>query len=144
DAIDRLSRAFERLATWSYDYRWIVAAASLLLLAAGLHGLARLGFDNSFEAYFDRDAPVYAAYLRYREDFGLDEISYLMYEAPGREHGIFDLEVMRQIALLTQALETEVPFVAEVTSLTNAEYVEAIPDGIRVYDLLEDFPETQA
>lgn len=144
DTIDRLSRAFERLATWSYDYRWVVAGLSLLLLFAGLHGLSRLGFDNSFEAYFDRDDPVYAAYLRYREDFGSDEISYLMYEAPGREHGIFDLEAMRQVASLTEALETEVPFVAEVTSLTNAEYVEAIPDGIRVYDLLEDFPETQA
>jgi hypothetical protein len=144
DVIDRLSRAFETLATWSYDHRWVVAGLSLLLLLGGLQGLSNLGFDNSFEAYFDRDDPVYGAYLRYREDFGSDEISYLMYEAPEREHGVFDLEVMRQIASLTQALESEVPFVAEVTSLTNAEYVEAVPDGIRVYDLLEDLPETQA
>jgi predicted RND superfamily exporter protein len=144
DLIDRLSRAFERLAAWSYDHRWIVAGLSLLLAIGGGYALLfKLGVDNSFEAYFDRSDPVYSAYLRYRDDFGSDEISYLMYEAPGREHGVFDLEVMRRIASLTEALESEVPFVAEVTSLSNAEYVEAIPDGIRVYDLLEDFPATQ-
>jgi hypothetical protein len=144
DVIDRLSRAFERLAGFSYDFRWLVAAAALLVAVAGAWVfLFRLGYDNSFEAYFDRDDPAYAAYLQYREDFGSDEISYLMYEAPGREHGVFDLEVMRQIAHLTEALESEVPFIEEVTSLSNAEYVEAIPDGIRVYDLLDEFPETQ-
>ncbi|NWG72916.1 MAG: MMPL family transporter, partial [Parvularculaceae bacterium] len=145
DVIDRLSRGFERLAGFSYDLRWLVAAFALLLALGGAWVLFfRLGYDNSFEAYFDSSDPAYAAYLQYREDFGSDEISYLMYEAPGREHGVFDLEVMRQIAALTEALESEVPFVEEVTSLSNVEYVEAVPDGIRVYDLLDDFPRTQA
>jgi len=44
---------------------------------------------------------------------------------------------------LTEALEGDVPFVNEVTSLVNVEFMEGVADGIDIYDLLEDFPETQ-
>ncbi|MFA9471798.1 MAG: RND family transporter, partial [Deltaproteobacteria bacterium] len=58
--------------------------------------------------------------------------------------GAWDLGVMRQIEQLTRALEDEVPFVKDVTSLSNAEFMEgAPPDDILVYDLLTEFPETQ-
>ena len=43
---------------------------------------------------------------------------------------------------LAKALEDEVPFVKEVISLSNVEFMEgAPPDDILVYDLLTDFPE---
>ena len=51
---------------------------------------------------------------------------------------------MRRVDELTKALEDEVPFVKEVTSLSNVEFMEgAPPDDILVYDLLDEFPETQ-
>jgi len=143
DYIERLSGFFERLGGWSYDHRWIVLGVCLLLVVASFFLASKTRYDNSFEAYFDRDDPAYIAYLQYREDFGSDEVSYILYEAPGYPYGPWNLEVMRKIARLTEALEEEVPFVQEVTSLVNLEFLEGVPDGLEIYDLLEEFPESQ-
>ncbi len=143
DYIERLSGFFERLGGWSYDHRWTVLSICLLLVGASFWLASRSRYDNSFEAYFDRDDPAYTAYLQYREDFGSDEVSYILYEAPGYPHGPWNLEVMRKIERLTEALEEEVPFVQEVTSLVNLEFLEGVPDGLEIYDLLEEFPESQ-
>jgi predicted RND superfamily exporter protein len=71
-------------------------------------------------------------------------VSYILYEAPGYEHGPWNLEVMRKIARLTTALEDEVPFVYEVKTLVNAELMRGHADGIDVFELEDHFPETQA
>jgi predicted RND superfamily exporter protein len=143
DYIEALSRLFERIGGWSYDHRWIVLGICALLLAASGYFAATVRFDNSFEAYFDLDDPAYTAYLRFREDFGSDEVSYILYEAPGSPHGPWNLEVMRKIAQLSEALEEEVPFVDQVISLANVEFLEPMPGGIRIHDLLDEFPESQ-
>jgi predicted RND superfamily exporter protein len=141
--IARLNEIFAALAGWSFDHRWWVLAASALLLAGSVVLASRARIDSSFEAYFDPADPAYTAYDRYREDFGSDEISYILYDAPDFEHGPWNLEVMRKVASLTEALEEEVPFVYEVTSLTNAEFIEGVPGGIEIRKLRDDFPEVQ-
>ena len=141
DAMSGLGKVFEAIGGWSYDHRWIVLIASFAVwgLAGFLASGARV--DNSVAAFFDTDDPTYGAYLQYRDDFESDEIGYIVYRAEG---GAWDLAVMRQIEQLTRALEDEVPFVKDVTSLSNAEFMEgAPPDDILVYDLLAEFPETQ-
>ncbi|MEM7437086.1 MAG: MMPL family transporter, partial [Myxococcota bacterium] len=127
---------------WSYDHRWVVLVASLVVWAVG--GALAYGarVDNSFEAFFDKDDPIYAAYRQFRDDFESDEIAYIVYRA---KEGPWDLDLMRTIDGLTEALDAEVPFVKEVTSLSNAEFMEgAPPDDIIVYDLLSEFPADQA
>ena len=141
--IEHLSEFFERVSTWSYDYRWIVLLICLVLLGGSTHFASKVRFDNSFEAFFAHEDPIYTAYLEFREDFGSDETSYILYEAPGFAHGPWDLEVMRKIQRLTAALEEEVPFVKEVTSLSNVEFMEPVEGGIEVFELLEEFPEDQ-
>ena len=143
DFLDVLNGAFERIAVWSYDHRWVVLIACSAVLAVAVVAAAGARFDSSFEAFFDTEDEAYAAYLQYREDFGSDEVSYILYEAPGFEHGPWNLEVMRKIERLTEALEEEVPFVEEVTSLANVEFMEGAPDGIEIFELLEEFPESQ-
>ena len=98
DYIARLSGFFERLGGWSYDRRWTVLSICLLMVGASFWLASRTRYDNSFEAYFDREAPAYIAYLQYREDFGSDEVAYIMYEAPGLPHGPWFLEVMRKFS----------------------------------------------
>jgi predicted RND superfamily exporter protein len=120
--IEHLSDLFARLGVWSYDHRWIVFAASLAVLAFFLYFASTTRSDSSFENYFDQDDTAYSAYKQYREDFGSDE---------------------HKIQRLTAALEEEVPFVKEVTSLTNVEFMEPVEGGIEVFELLEDFPEDQ-
>ena len=141
DAMSGLGTLFEAVGAWSYDHRWIVIVASFAVwgLAGFLSSGARV--DNSVAAFFDTDDPTYGAYLQYRDDFESDEIGYIVYRAEG---GAWDLGLMHKIEKLTRALEDEVPFVKEVTSLSNVEFMEgAPPDDILVYDLLAEFPETQ-
>jgi predicted RND superfamily exporter protein len=142
-AIGAINRGFARLAGWSFDRRWIVIAATAAFVGgcAWLLGSARI--DNSYEAFFAPGDPSYKDYLAYRDDFGSDEVSYLMYEAPDAADGVFDLEVMRRIAQLTLAIEEEVPFLYEVTSLANAELIEPTADGISIRRLWRDFPHTR-
>ena len=63
DYIERLSGFFERLGGWSYDHRWTVLSICLLLVGASFFLASWTRYDNSFEAYFDRDDPAYNAYL---------------------------------------------------------------------------------
>jgi predicted RND superfamily exporter protein len=143
DFITRLNERFAALAGWSYDHRWWVVALSFLMLAGSLVLASQAQVDSSYEAYFDPVDPAYRAYEQFRSDFGSDEVSYVLYEAPGFEFGPWNIEVMRRIVQLTEALEDEVPFVYEVRSLANAELMVGDEDGISIRELRDHFPETQ-
>ncbi len=143
DFLGALNERFAAIAGWSFDHRWIVLGASLLAVAGALALAGGARVDSSYEAYFDPADPTYLAYQQYRDDFGSDEVSYILYEAPGFEYGPWNLAVMRKIADLTAALEDEVPFVYDVKSLTNAELIEGDVSGIEIHKLEDDFPETQ-
>jgi predicted RND superfamily exporter protein len=142
--IERLGDDFERIGARSFDHRWVVGVLCLCVLLGFAALASGTRFDNSFESFFDAGDPTYDAFNRYREDFGSDEVSYILYAAPDSPHGPWSLEVMRQIGQLTAALEEEVPFVDEVTSLANVEFMQPSSDGIEVFELLEDFPDDQA
>ncbi|MGB0620040.1 MAG: efflux RND transporter permease subunit [Myxococcota bacterium] len=144
DLLTRLNDSFAALAGWSFDHRWVVVALSAVLLGGLVHLASTVRQDNSYQAYFDQDDPSALYYEQYRSDFGSDEVSYILYEAPGYEHGPWNLEVMRKLVSLTRTLEDEVPFLYEVTSLANAELTIGVPDGIEIFELKDDFPESQA
>jgi len=143
DFVTRLNEAFAAIAGWSFDHRNVVLLVCVGIAAGGLVLAKGARVDNSYEAYFDPVDPSYLAYEQYREDFGSDEIAYILYDAPGFEHGAWNLEVMGKIAHLTTALEDEVPFIYDVKSVVNAELVEGVPDGIEISELDDDFPENQ-
>ena len=141
--VTRLSEVFSRVALWSFDHKWLVLAVCLSVLAASIWLAGSLRIDNSFEAYFDHDDPVYSAYLRYRQDFGSDEVSFLLYEAPDKEHGPFDLKVMQTVDKLARTIEKEVPFVYEVSGLNNIELLEGNEDGLLVSSWVDDLQKDQ-
>ena len=141
--VETLNKVFERIGAWSFDNRWLVVVASLLVFVGSIFLASKANVDMTFEGFFEAKDPTYSAYQQYRKDFGSDEVSYILYEVPDKEHGPFDIEIMRKVAKLTHALEDEVPFLSEVTSLANVEFMEAVEDGIDVHELLADFPETQ-
>ena len=142
--VDKVDGAFLVLAEWAIRARWVVVGIALLLAVIGLHFAGKVRFDNSMENFFNHDDPVYLSYLEYLDDFVSDEVIYILYHAPDTVHGPFDIEVMKTIAELTQALEVEIPFAREATSLANVEFMRpAAEDEIVVDELLLDFPETQ-
>jgi len=138
-----LSECFARLALWSFDHRWAVLALCLMIVGGSVWLASSLRVDSGFESYFDHDDPAYRAYLQFRDDFGSDENIFLLYSVPDREHGVFDIEVLKKIQHLSKALEKEVPFVKEVTSLTNAEIVEGVVDGLEIRNWERDYEHSQ-
>ena len=143
DIISRLNLAFADLAGWSFDHRWWVVFFALLLLAGSLGLASTARIDSSYESYFDSEDPTYLAYESFREDFGSDEISYILYSAPGVELGPWDLDIMERVVALTAALEDEVPFIYEVLSLANAELMVGNEDGIEIRQISDHFPDSQ-
>lgn len=141
--VDRTDRAFEHIAAWAIHHRWLVALFSLFLLGGGLYFASKVVSDNSLDAYFDRSDSAYTSYIEYLDEFLSDEVGYILYRVPDSPHGVFDLEAMKKIAALTERLENEVPFVHEVTSLTNTEFIRADEDTIHVGKLMRNFPDTQ-
>lgn len=143
DFLDRLADRFGALADFAHDHRWPLLIAALITFGLGLYCASFARVDTSITAFFDANDPSYANYDRYRDDFGSDEIAYILYRVPAAKHGPFDLQAMRKVAALTVALETEVPFVSRVTSLANVELLRADDELIQIKTLLSDMPRSQ-
>ena len=144
DYLRKLDRGFGLLGRWMSGHRLVVFAITFALLCAAGYFAAQVRTDNSFDAYFDATDPSYQAYQLYQQDFYSDEVTYILYRVPGNDNGPFDLQVMATIAELTRVLEAEVPFVREVTSLTNVEFMQAQGDFLEITELGQEMPETQA
>jgi len=143
NTVTYLNELFSVVGVWSLRHRWLIFATCLLILTASVYLAGKVRMNNSFDAYFNESDPAYAAYLQYRDDFGSDEIAYLLYDASKYEHGVFDLELMKKVATLTERLEEELPFVKEAKSIANSEVLIPIEDGIDIVELNDEFPETQ-
>ncbi len=141
--MEKLNRLFEKIGAWSYDHRWILLGIYFTVLAVCVYFAKDVRFDNSFEAFFDRDDPVYKCFLEFRDNFGSDEIAYILYEAPEKEDGVWDLDVMRSIEKISKEIEDRAPFVKRVLSLSNAEFIEGRPGELIIHDILKDFPENR-
>ena len=111
-----LNDRFADIAGWSFDHRWWVLLGCVALAIGSLALASKARDRQQLRGLLRSRDPTYRYYEQYRDDFGSDEISYILYEAPGFEHGPWNLEVMRRIAELTRALEDEVPFIYDVTS----------------------------
>jgi len=63
DAMSALGSFFEAIGVWSYDHRWLVLTASVLVWVAGGYLSASARVDNSVASFLDTDDPTYGAYL---------------------------------------------------------------------------------
>ena len=139
----QLSAWFGDLGLWMAQRRYGVLCSIIASLFVAIFFASKVGVDSSLESYFNVADPSHQAYSAYQNDFGSDEVAILVYSAPQTAHGPFDLEVMRKIDRLTVALGREIPFVEEVTSLTNAEIMTAKGDLLEIQKLSDAFPDTQ-
>jgi hypothetical protein len=141
--VDWIDRFFYQLADWAINHRAAVIIFCIALLGSGVYFAGKVQTDNSLQSFFDEQDPTFIAYQEYLDEFLSDEISYVLYRVPNSEHGVFDYAAMKKVAALTQALEDEVPFAREATSLANVEFMYAQGDSIIIDELMIDFPATQ-
>lgn len=134
---------FAKLSLWSYRHRWWVLSFCLAILGGALYLAQTVRMDNSFEAFFDASDPAYSAYNVYRDNFGSDELIYIMYDASEFEEGVFNQKVINKIHALGKAIDEQVPFVDRVRSITNAELMIGQEDDLIIKKIEEELPLNQ-
>ena len=94
ERIERLNQRFANLAGWCFDHRFVVALLCVALFAGSFLLASKVEQDASYESYFNEGDDTYEAYQKYLDDFGSDEVSYIGYEIPELEHGVWNVEAM--------------------------------------------------
>jgi len=121
-------------------YRWLIVGLCLLLTLGLASALPRIVFENNTSEYLRENDPAYIRYNEFRAQFGLDDHIMIAIEPPE----IFDLAFLEKLRAFHEALENELPHVAEVTSLINARETRGEGDTLIVEDLLEKWPTNDA
>lgn len=142
-SFSRLNNLFANIAVWSYRRKWRVMLLCVLVFGVSGYLAQNIRMDNSFEAFFDESDPTYSAYKIFRENFGSDEIIYLMYDASAYPHGVFNQQVITKIEHLGTAIEARVPFVKRVRSIVNAELMTANGDDLEIKTIQDALPLSQ-
>ena len=91
-------------------------------------GIQYLKFDYDFEKFFPKDDSESVFFRAHRKKFESDNDFLLI--AIERKKGVFERVFLKKIARLTQQIEKQVPYVAKVASITNAEEVRVLPFGL--------------
>ena len=134
----RIDDGFETFGRWLYRNRFKTLLMMLVVVAAFGSQLPRLTFDTSNESYFHEEDPTLREYDAFREQFGREEMLIIALRPPE----VFDRAFLQWLADFHAALEDEVPYVKEITSLVNVRNTRGEGDELIVEDLLETLPRT--
>jgi hydrophobe/amphiphile efflux-3 (HAE3) family protein len=130
---------FAKLAGFILTWRWPLMVAVLLLTAFFFYKMRGIKMDNSNETFFIEGDQTLVTYNKFHDTFGNDEFVYILFETGD----FFQPEIVKLIAALATDLEENVPYVKDVKFIGTVEYIEGVEGGIEIYDLMEEFPETQ-
>lgn len=109
----------------------------LVVFLVTIAQLRSISLDTSTEGYLHEQDPALMAYNDFRRQFGRDEIIVVAINPPD----IFNLDFLTRLKQLHRAIETQLPYLDEVTSLINARHTYGDKDTLIVEDLLQDWPQ---
>ncbi|TDG11387.1 hypothetical protein E2F43_18550 [Seongchinamella unica] len=112
----------------------LVAFATIALVTQ----LPKLTLDTSNEGFFHADSPELLNYMAFKEEFGREDMIIVATET----ENVFEPVFLRRLRSLHEAMEAQVPYLNEVTSLLNARNTRGEGDELIVEDLFESWPET--
>lgn len=122
-----------------YRRKWIFLILMILVAGGFVSQLPKITVDTSNEGFLRIDDPIRIAYDNFRDKYGREEIILLVIETPD----VFSMETLKKIRNLHHQLESEVPYIDEVSSLINARNTRGENDRLIVEDLLEHWPQNQ-
>lgn len=137
---DRVERGFERWCDGNLRHPRTIIAASLFLVGVLATGLPRLEIETSFDSYLPRDNPAQELYEEFREEFGSGERVVILL----RPEDLYNTVFLSELDRLHAAVEAELPFVDDVTSLVNARFLIGGPGTLASEGLLEEPVRDQA
>jgi hydrophobe/amphiphile efflux-3 (HAE3) family protein len=132
--------SFHGLAAGTIRFRWLMLLIVLLLSAFFIYRMQGLQFDNSHEIWFVEGDRSLELLNKFKATFANEDYVYLLFE----EKTAFTPDTIRLIDRLANDLETNVPYVRDMTWLGNVEYIESAAGGVDIRDYLETIPETSA
>ena len=128
---------FERLAKLitRYPLRFILPCLVLFLaLASRLPGLV---IDPDIEGFLRDDSIEIIQYDAFRQQFGRDDRIVMGIAVDN----VFKPEVLERLRELHQAIERDIPWVADIESLINVRAVYGDAEGLKIEDLFESWPD---
>ncbi len=129
--LQRIGHIFYRLAGVLQRHRAVVLlCCTVLVLALGLQ-LSRLRLDTTTEGYLTASDPHLVEYIRFRQQFGSDDIVLVALESSS----VFLPEQLHELRRLHRELAAGVPYLAHIVSLDSA-VVARQDDGQLVLDRL--------
>ena len=119
-----------------FKHPWIIISIVLAGTLFFCLQLPRTSIDNDITKFIPKGYPSRHAFDRVEETFGSqDHVSiafHTVYET------IFDAEALSYLDSITEAIE-ELPYVKEVNSLTNSDYILGTEEGMEVVPLVDGF-----
>ncbi len=131
----RIEKAVARFADRVVRRRRLVVALGLLVCAAAIAGVARLGFDIDYRVYFSPDNPELRAFEALQDRYTKqDNILFVIVPEDG------DALSPRMLDLIVRATDAawQIPYARRVDSVTNFQYSYAEGDDLVVEDLVSD------
>ena len=110
----------------------------LILISFGQF-MRNIEFDSELENFIDPDTEVRQIYSRVKEVFGRNDT--VMLAAQGN---VLSTEFLTSFSELHQRIETELPYIDDVTSISNAPYQMGTEESLTVEDLLDVIPTDEA
>ena len=137
---DAIESAFEAWGRQVVRWRWFVAVGTLAMTTALALQIPGLRSDNSAESFLLPDDPARIEYDRFREQFGQDDQIVVLI----RPAQVFEPAFLERLREFHRALEDELPYVEDVTSLVNVRNTRGDGDTLIVEELLENWPESES
>jgi uncharacterized protein len=125
--------AMKKLVLNILDHPRISVGVLLALLALSVLALTQLRFDNTPDSFFNRADPALKKYTEYKHDFGSDEYSLLVIDAPEVWTPAFINEV-RALSDRIAAMDD----VTKVTSIANVRHINGNEGSLDVGPFLDE------
>ena len=145
DLRGRVEEAFGWWAREVVRHRWLWIFLMLAGSAMLTTRIPLLEIETSSDDYLFDDDPAKVAYNAFRDQFGRDQLIFILLEPPE----VFDVEFLDWLAVFHREIEEEVLHLDEVTSLVNVRSVysrqrQSGEAELIVEDLLEEMPSSAA
>ena len=122
-------------ADWIIKYRWLLIAATLLVMTVAAFGMRYLTFNNDLRAFFSEANPQLQALETLENTY--NKIDNIYFTIAPKNGNVFTRETLAAIQELTEA-SWHIPYSSRVDSITNFQHTRSEGDTLVVEDLVED------
>ncbi len=136
DIRNRIEKFLSEFGKLVHRRPWLYLLLSALAVIIMVSQIPHIRMDTSAEGILHKDDPTLMTYKDFRKQFGRDQMIIIALNPKD----VFEPGFLHKLREFHNALEKEVPFVDEVTSLVNAETIRGKADDIIVEDLLGEWP----